>query len=156
MYVHRVKNYSKRGPVKRWNLPDRTFFACGACHILAYAFLEAYGEAGMEPLWIRPHEGFTGNHIIAATDRMVFDFHGYSQRDTFVERYFRRARVHSPGWDGALIALPVDVLISTEKSRRYDGLWLRQPDLFLHDPLPRARAFLKRFDPPSACRADVR
>jgi hypothetical protein len=22
----------------RWALPDRVFFACGACHILAYAF----------------------------------------------------------------------------------------------------------------------
>jgi hypothetical protein len=31
----------KQDPVRRWSLPDRVFFACGACHILAYAFLKA-------------------------------------------------------------------------------------------------------------------
>jgi hypothetical protein len=28
----------KQDPVLRWHLPDRVFFACGACHVLAYAF----------------------------------------------------------------------------------------------------------------------
>jgi hypothetical protein len=37
------------------------------------------------------------------------------------------------------------VLISEAKSRTYDGLWLRQPDQFLYDALPRAYRFLDRF-----------
>src|SRR5262249_51250149 len=43
MYKLRTK-CAKRDPIKRWALPDRVFFACGACHILAYAFLRTYPE----------------------------------------------------------------------------------------------------------------
>jgi hypothetical protein len=43
MYQLRTKG-AKRDPIKRWALPDRVFFACGACHILAYAFLRAYPD----------------------------------------------------------------------------------------------------------------
>ena len=46
--------------------------------------------------------------------------------------------------DGTLVPLPQDVLVSEAKSRTYDGLWLREPGQFLHDALPRARAFLVR------------
>ena len=34
----------KQDPVRRWNLTDRVFFACGACHILAYAFMKTYRD----------------------------------------------------------------------------------------------------------------
>jgi hypothetical protein len=53
-----------------------------------------------------------------------------------------------PGWSAELIELPPDVLVSERKSRQYDGLWLREPQQFLHDALPRARAFLARFPAP--------
>ena len=46
MYKLRTKG-AKRDPIKRWALPERAFFACGACHILAYAFLRAYPESGL-------------------------------------------------------------------------------------------------------------
>ena len=59
----------------RWSLPDRVFFACGACHILVYAFLERYGKPDMKPLWLKPEPGFRGNHIVVATDTWVFDYH---------------------------------------------------------------------------------
>ena len=42
MYQPRTPNYRKSDPVMRWNLPDRIFFACGACHILAHAFIERF------------------------------------------------------------------------------------------------------------------
>lgn len=54
----------KQDPVRHWLLPERVFFACGACHILAYAFLKAYPRSGLAPLWIKPSKGFTGNHIV--------------------------------------------------------------------------------------------
>jgi hypothetical protein len=38
-------NFEKQSDAERhWALPDRVFFACGACHIPAYAFLERYGR----------------------------------------------------------------------------------------------------------------
>jgi hypothetical protein len=52
------------------------------------------------------------------------------------------------GWDGTLVELPPDVLISEQKSRAYDGLHLRKPGQFLHDAMPRAEAYLDRFGSP--------
>lgn len=147
MYRVRTKGYSKRDPVKRWALPDRVFFACGACHILAHAFLERYGTGGA--LWIKPSAGFTGNHIVVAHDDWIFDYHGYSGREQFLAHSVKRARQHWPGWNATLVPLPAAVLVSEPLSRTYDGLWLREPGQFLHDALPRARAYLARFAAPA-------
>jgi hypothetical protein len=146
MYQPRTANYDKRDPVKRWNLPDRVFFACGACHILAYAWLQRFARYETSALWIKPAQGHTGNHIVVATPDWIFDYHGYARRAVYIDHCFRRARQRWPGWDASLITLPQDVLISEEESRQYDGLWLRQPDQFLHNALPRAERFLDRFD----------
>ena len=144
MYVVRTPGYRKQDQRLRWALPDRVFFACGACHILAYAFLERFARLGMGAQWIRPADGFTGNHIFVAWDDCAFDYHGTSRRDRLLAHYTRRARRHHPGWSATLVDLPADVLISEAKSRRYDSLWLREPGRFLHDALPRARAFVAR------------
>jgi hypothetical protein len=38
MYRVSTPDYRKSDQAMGWALPDRVFFACGACHILAYAF----------------------------------------------------------------------------------------------------------------------
>ncbi|MBE7247332.1 MAG: hypothetical protein INR63_20515 [Actinomycetospora chiangmaiensis] len=131
-------------------MPDRVFFACGACHILAHAFLERYGRPGMTVLWFKPAPGFTGSHIVVSAEAWIFDYHGYCARGRYIARTFDRARRRMPGWDADLLPLPPEVLISEEESRRHEGLWLRKPGQFLLDPLPRARRFLDRFGPPPA------
>ena len=60
-----------------------------------------------------------------------------------------RATHWYPGWDGTLVDLPTDVLVLGEKSRTYDGLWLRQPDQFHRNALPRAEQFLDRYARPT-------
>lgn len=148
MYKGRTPNYSKRDMGMRWALPDRVFFACGACHILAYAFMERYGEKGTKALWIKPAEGYTGNHIFAVSGERAFDYHGFSDRERLLVHYWKRAQQTYPGWDATVVELPADVLISERKSRSYGGLWLREPKQFAQDALPRARAFLARFPNP--------
>lgn len=150
MYRVRTKGYSKQDPEMRWALPDRVFFACGACHILTYAFLERYRTPETTALWLKPDPGFTGNHIVVATDSWVFDYHGYSMRQRFLDHTKQKANRWWPGWNATLIELPRDVLISEAKSRTYDGLWLREPGQFLHDALPRAQAFLDRHPGPAS------
>ena len=151
MYRVRTRNYDKQDQAMRWRLPDRVFFACGACHILAHAFLERHGRPGMAVLWIRPASGYTGNHLVVVTDRWVFDYHGYVDRQRYFDHVRRVAVRRWPGWNAALVEVPADVLLSTPKSRRH-GMWLREPGDFLHDPLPRARTYLDRFPAP-ACPA---
>src|SRR5262245_29248500 len=109
----------KLAPVRRWALPERVFFACGGCHILAYAFLQAYPGAGFAPLWIKPADGFTGNHIVVVRDDLAFDYHGYSSWSRLLRHMEARANRWWPGWSAQLISLPTDVLISEPKSREY-------------------------------------
>ena len=132
----------------RWALPDRVFFACGACHILAYAFLERWGRSDMQPVWIKPKPGYTGHHVFIDGGSWAFDYHGYSAKPAFIEHTWRGARRRWPGWEGDMIALPREVLISEPLSKTYDGLWLREPRQFLHDAMPRAEAYLQRFPSP--------
>jgi hypothetical protein len=147
MYKLRTKG-AKRDPIKQWALPERVFFACGACHILAYAFLRAYPESGFIPIWIRPAKGYTGNHILVVRDQLAFDYHGYSDVPKLLAHFKRRANRWWPGWDAELIKLPAEVLVSESKSRTYDGLWLKEPKQFLLDAMPRAERYLKRFPAP--------
>jgi hypothetical protein len=147
--MFRLKPGIKSDPLKRWNLPERVFFACGACHILAYAFLETYPDAGYHAVWIRPAEGFTGSHVFVTNGTTAFDFHGYRCEEALIAHHWAKGRLWWPGWDGTLVSLPQDVLVSEVKSKTYDGLWLREPGQFLNDAMPRARTFLTRFGPPS-------
>ena len=146
MYV--VTPGVKQDPVRRWSMPDRVFFACSACHILAYAFLKAYPRSGFTPLWIKPADGFIGNHIVVVRNDMAFDYHGFSNWSRLLKHTESKANRWWPGWNAQLITLPMDVLISEPKSREYDGLWLREPKRFLHDAMPRAERFLRRFHRP--------
>jgi hypothetical protein len=136
----------KDDPVRRWHRPDRQFFANGACQVLAYAFLQRYAELGFHARWIKPTPGYIGHHIFVTDGRNAFDYHGLTTEAKLLSLSFRRARRFFPGWDATLVDLPTDVLISEARSREIEGLWLREPKQFLHDALPRARAFLDRFD----------
>jgi hypothetical protein len=146
--VFRIDKAVKRDPKQRWGLSERVFFACGACHILAYAFVTRYPDAGFSPIWIKPAPSYTGNHIVAVRDDIAFDYHGYTAWSRLVDHYRIKARRWWPGWHCKLVDLPREVLISEAKSREYEGLWLREPNQFLHDAIPRAEAFLDRFPPP--------
>jgi hypothetical protein len=142
MYMTKVQ----RGDLSRkWALPDRIFFACGACHILAYAAIQTFPERDFKAIWIKPPPGHTGNHVVAVSGHVAFDYHGYSDWNTLLDHMSRKAARWWPGWQAELIALPPEVLISEAKSRTFDGLWLREPGQFLHDALPRAYRFVDRF-----------
>jgi hypothetical protein len=147
--MYRLAPDIKDDPARRWALPDRVFFACGACHILCFAFLQRYPACGARAVWFRPAAGFTGNHIVAEGPGWVFDHHGYSGPAAFRTHMLRKAARWWPGWSATEIVLPPHVLVSEAASRRFDGLWLRgEPRQFLHDALPRAEAFLGRFGAP--------
>ena len=141
MYL--LKPGVKEDPIRRWNLPDRVFFASGACHILAHAFLERFPAAGFVAVWIRPQAGFTGNHVFVTNGDLAFDYHGYAPRDRLVAHYTKRARRLFPGWGADLV--PVTVSLVNRGEARAIGMDIREPAQFLRDALPRARRYLDRF-----------
>ena len=154
MYQLRTKG-GKRDPIKNWALPEKVFFACGACHILAYAFLRTYRDSGFEPIWIRPAQGYTGNHILVIRGNLAFDYHGYSDWGALFAHFKRRATQRWRGWDAELIQLPEQVLVSESESKKYEGLHLREPTQFLFNALDRAQKFLMRFPVPPQFDASI-
>ena len=110
---------------------------------LAFAFLERYPDLGFHARWIKPAAGFTGNHIYVTNGINAFDYHGLTTEQRLLALGFKRGRRFFPGWDATLVDLPADVLVSEQRSRQIEGLWLREPKQFLHDALPRARNFLE-------------
>jgi hypothetical protein len=149
--MYRIAFDRKRDPVRQRALPDRIFFACGACHILAHAFLQRHPKAGGRAVRQKPDAGFTANNVFVADDGWVFGYQGYSEVDRFLARARGKARRWWQGWSATLVDLPTKVLVSEAKSLRYDGRWLSEPERLLHDALPRARAFVDRFPTPPPC-----
>ena len=147
MYFRRTRG-DKLNQHFRWSLPDRVFFACGACHILAYAFIDRYSDIDFRPIWLRPKNMKSGNHIVVKFGSLVFDYHGYSEWDKFLAHYKVRANQNIPDWSCDIIELSAETLISEQLSRSYDGLWLREPKQFLYDALPRARSYLDKYPGP--------
>lgn len=149
MYV--IPEAVKQDARRRWALPDRVFFACGACHVLAHAFLAAQRDKGWSAMWIKPAKGFIGNHIVAVReDGLAFDYHGYTRWPHLLAHEHTKANRWWPGWHAEAVPIPAPVLTdeseSREFGRRHGGkLWLRAPRDFLHDATPRAEAFVARY-----------
>lgn len=135
---------TKEDLLRRWSLPDRVFFACGACHILAHAFLERFASAGFGAVWIRPRNGLTGHHVFVTNGDLAFDYHGYVSCGRLVDHYRRRARRLFPEWEADVVLVTVS-LVHREEAKAI-GMDIREPTQFFHDALPRAHRYLERFD----------
>lgn len=131
----------KRDLTRSWHRPDRPFFAAGACHVLAAAFLEANPNDGFHPFLILPNPGLRGSHVFVSDGRTVFDYHGFSRHDHYLSHYFTKIYRFFPRWHGEVIRLtesPIDVSFCEKYNHRL-------PSQYPHDPLPRAFSYLARF-----------
>jgi len=131
----------KHDLIRSWHRPDRPFFAAGACHVLAAAFLEAYPHAGFQPFLILPNPGLRGSHVFVSDGKTAFDYHGFSELDYFLDHFFTKIRRFFPHWCGEVIQLK-ESPISTSFCEKHNS---RLPSQYLHDPLPRAFSYLARF-----------
>jgi len=135
----------KKDLIRSWNLPDRPFFAAGACHILAAAFLQTYRDAGYYALHIKPDAGFRGQHVLVSNGSVTFDYHGYAREEAYLSHYFSKIHRFIPHWRGVVKTLSIN---PTEKAFCQEHRH-RMPDQYLHDPRPRAISYLRRFKPPN-------
>ena len=126
-----------------WARPDEDFFAAGACHILAGAFLETYPHAGFHALMLQPVEGFRGGHVVVANGSRVFDCRGWHEREDFLLLYTENCRALYPGWSCTLTVIPDPLGWDFCRAHTH-----RHPSQFFRDPLPRAKAFLRTYPAP--------
>src|SRR5580700_732823 len=88
------------------------------------------------PRWIKPAAGFAGNHIYVTDGVNAFDYHGLTTEQRLLALSFKRGCRFFPRWDATLVDLPTDALVSEQRSREIQGLWLREPKQFLYDAMP--------------------
>lgn len=138
-------NETKNDPTKSWNRSDKSFFAAGACHILAYAFLEKFRYKEYEAILIKPHSGFRGTHLFVSNSIYAFDWRGYSKAEKLRIHYFQKMKQFFEGWNADLIPISNEINLD-EFCEIYRH---RKPNQFLKDPLERAHRYLSRFNEPS-------
>lgn len=140
MYI--LKHGIKKDPVRRWALPDRIFFGHGACHILAGVFLRDQPARDFYAERIIPAEGFAGNHVYVTDGVLAFDYHGYCGREKLLAHHAKGWSAHRDGWSCTIDRVDFDLLDTAELNQRK----MLGPDQYLHDAIPRARAFIGRID----------
>jgi hypothetical protein len=138
--MYRLKPGIKLDHIRRWALPDRVFFGHGACHILAAVYLGEAPLPGFHAERIIPHDGVPGGHMYVTDGLLAFDYHGYSLLRNLLAHHGRCWATDYPGW--ACDIEPVDFPLlgaNALNARKMLG-----PDQYLHDAIPRARAFIGR------------
>ena len=140
MYV--LKPGIKQDAARHWALPDRIFFGHGACHILAGYFLERFPDAGFTAIWLKPWEGFRGNHIFVTDGQIAFDYHGYSVLTRLLAHHERVWASRFDGWgcDAVLVDFP---LLDTDALNARN---MRGPDQYYGDAIERTRRYVERVD----------
>lgn len=137
-----LKGGIKKNPVRRWALPDRIFFGYGACHILAGVYLRNPPLDGFHAERIIPDEDRAGAHVYVTNGEIAFDYHGYSLRSRLLAHHGKVWRTRYKDWSYTIETVDFDGLDTAELNKRK----MLGPDQYLHNAIPRARAFIDRVD----------
>ena len=82
-----------------WKRSDQAFFASGACHILAYLFVQIHNEGKYKVIHINPAEGFLGHHVYVSDVEWAFDHNGWTKEKELLSLTEKAYRTKYPGWD---------------------------------------------------------
>src|SRR5690606_15602752 len=104
-FQHRTPT-EKADAIASWDRPDEQFFAAGACHILAGAFLEEHEQSGFSAYLVEPASGFSGRHVFATDETTAFDWRGYRSRRAYLGLLEEECRALMPGWRYSLVPVP--------------------------------------------------
>ncbi|WP_299848266.1 hypothetical protein [uncultured Roseovarius sp.] len=141
--MYKLKPGIKQDPERRWALPDRVFFGHGACHILAGVYLKDPPQQEFYAERLIPKGEFPGNHIFVTNGILAFDYHGYSSRVALLTHHVKSWRRQcGDKWEYSLERVNFDLLDQIELNRRK----MLGPEQYFKDPVPRARAFIRKVD----------
>lgn len=143
---HMRTDEERRDPMKSWQRPDDKFFAAGACHVLAFRFIQRNPAAPARIMHIRPTGGPLGSHLYVSWDRWGFDFNGWTPEDLLLSSSTAECRRRWPGWNFELLEVDDDI-------GNFCARWNhRTPHQFPFDVEARADRYLDRLPttPPEA------
>jgi hypothetical protein len=123
-----------------WKRDDVAFFAAGACHILAFAFMETYPDAGFHPVGLWPCEVTDPSHVYVTDGTWAFDHDGWTLQSELLK--VTRAAEPLSDFQSRPIHMDLDTFCVDHHHRP------RQ--LFAFDPWERALRFIAQFPAPDA------
>ena len=126
-------------PLLSWQRPDKAFFAAGACHILAWAFLLRYPTLGFFPVGLRWPGRPVVFHVFATNGTTAFDHDGWTPEVEVISVTLADEAPFDPGRAIERVRLDRDLQrVCTEHN-------MRSPSDFAFDPWQRAFAYLDGF-----------
>lgn len=132
----------KRDPFLSWKRDDQAFFAAGACHILADLFVQLHRHEGFGMVYLKPGEGYTGNHVYASDGTWAFDHNGWTNETVLIAETEAAYKQRYPGWNCKRIPTEpgADALEKFCKANNH-----RLPWQFAYLPWERAYQYIKQF-----------
>lgn len=121
-----------------WARDDHRFFAAGACHILAWTFLEKYGRDRFAPVGIRYLPSPWVNHVYVSDGVRAFDFFGWTTEEELLTTSAGTA-------EGGMERVEIGGIDLETFCRLHNS---RSPSDFHGDVRKRAGAYLTQFPPP--------
>lgn len=149
--MYRSSARFRRTPAERadqmlsWNRGDVRFFAAGACHILAFAFLEVYPKAGFRTVGVWARGEAHPMHVYDTDGECAFDFNGWTPVDELLA--VTRAAEPDAGYEQRPIeaGLPAFCRVHNHRDRPY----------YAFDPWERALRYIAQFPTPEEHRATL-
>jgi hypothetical protein len=129
----------RNDPMLAWARDDVSFFAAGACHILAWAFTAT--RPGFAVIHLRPLGGHPGHHVYASDGMWAFDHCGWTPEAELLAVTSADYRRAFPGWRCERIPVRDDIETFCRNNNH------RLPAQFPYPPWQRAHAFIARFAP---------
>jgi len=124
--------------VLSWDRPDRSFFAAGACHMLAHRMATRHG--GLDIVHMRPIDNLAGSHVYALDGARAFDFNGWTNEADLVAANTEACRAENPAWDFDRIVIEGDFdeycrSVNHRTADQYPGDVLARADLYIESLL---------------------
>lgn len=138
--LYRRTPAEKANPLLSWKRKDKAFFAAGACHILAYKFVELHSKEQVQIVHLKPLNGYSGDHVYIRKGEWAFDHDGWTKEKELLEETKKAYSQRYKGWDYELNVV-VDNLEAFCKKTNH-----RLPVDFPYLPWERAEEYIQSLD----------
>jgi hypothetical protein len=128
----------KADPFLSWARHDTAFFAAGACHILAYLFIQLHPDENFEIIYLKPING-PGNHLYVSNGVWAFDYNGWTLENELIGETRKAYTEAYQGWDFERIVMKTDLETFCKEHNH------RAPSHFPYLPWERAYHHIKKF-----------
>ncbi|MFW5704116.1 MAG: hypothetical protein ACOCXQ_04710 [Patescibacteria group bacterium] len=145
--MYKPANCYKRSPEEKadkflaWKRDDTAFFAAGACHILAFMFMELhYYEKRYTVIGLKAKQDSYVHHVYVTDGKWAFDYAGWTLEEELVRETTKAHCEATKEGDLEKIVITEDLETFCKQQNH------RPPSYFPYLPWERAYNYIQRFD----------